>query len=51
MSKKTMCATKRMSDSWMISNYKKFAINALRKIVGDEDKCNLAIKRDLEKGP
>ncbi len=27
------------------------AINALRKIVGDEDKCNLAIKRDLEKGP
>ncbi len=27
------------------------AINALRKAVGDEDKCNLAIKRDLEKGP
>lgn len=27
------------------------AINALRKQVGDEDKCNLAIKRELEKGP
>lgn len=27
------------------------AINAMRKLVGDEDKCNLAIKRELEKGP
>jgi len=27
------------------------AINALRKQVGDEDKCNVAIKRELEKGP
>ena len=27
------------------------AINALRKNIGDEDKCNLAIKRELEKGP
>ena len=27
------------------------AITALRKIVADEDKCNLAIKRELEKGP
>lgn len=23
----------------------------MRKLVGDEDKCNLAIKRELEKGP
>ena len=28
-----------------------FAINALRKLIQDEDKCNLAIKRELEKGP
>ena len=28
-----------------------FAINALRKLVGDEDKANLAIKKELEKGP
>ncbi len=27
------------------------AINALRKVINDEDKCNLAIKRELEKGP
>jgi len=27
------------------------AINAMRKLVHDEDKCNLAIKRELEKGP
>ena len=27
------------------------AINALRKTIGDEDKCNMAIKRELEKGP
>ena len=27
------------------------AINALRKVVADEDKCNLAIKKELEKGP
>ena len=27
------------------------AINALRKLVNDEDRCNLAIKRELEKGP
>lgn len=27
------------------------AINAMRKLVNDEDKCNLAIKRELEKGP
>ena len=28
-----------------------YAINALRKVIGDEDKCNLAIKQELEKGP
>ena len=27
------------------------AVNALRKQIGDEDKCNMAIKRELEKGP
>lgn len=27
------------------------AINAMRRLVNDEDKCNLAIKRELEKGP
>lgn len=27
------------------------AINALRKVVQDEDKCNIAIKKELEKGP
>ena len=27
------------------------AINALRKVVGDEDKCNMSIKKELEKGP
>jgi hypothetical protein len=27
------------------------AINALRGLIGDEDRCNLAIKRELEKGP
>lgn len=27
------------------------AINALRKVIGDEDKCNLNIKKELQKGP
>ena len=27
------------------------AINAMRRVINDEDKCNLAIKRELEKGP
>ena len=27
------------------------AINAVRKLIGDEDKCNMAIKNELEKGP
>lgn len=27
------------------------AINAMRRLINDEDKCNLAIKRELEKGP
>ena len=27
------------------------AINALRKEIGDEDKCNAAIVKELEKGP
>lgn len=27
------------------------AINALRKVIADEDKANLAIKKELEKGP
>ena len=27
------------------------AINAMRKLISDEDKCNRAIKNELEKGP
>ena len=31
--------------------YQEIAINALRRIVNSEDKCDIAIKNELEKGP
>ena len=31
--------------------YQEIAINALRRIVNSEDKCDIAIKIELEKGP
>ena len=31
--------------------YQEIAINVLRRIVNSEDKCDVAIKNELEKGP